>query len=279
MSDKEYGLRTVSRIGVYRQVLITNGTNPPIPGLLPIAIPSAPTSIKINPNEDELELPDVNCKGEEVIGLVVTKGFKPEIQLEFPEGVPDMDSFVHGRLMQAQTNIAGFVFFEAQGSTGQVTIPGRVVGDVGYEVAAQSARTNSQIYYIDSQTKLAKEVAIVAVGATPAADQVIIDQHLAITLSPELAASGVILRGWVPCTFAKATVISSQPLGMLTVYGMGVDFGGRVANLTVRNCARRPGGELGSDPKRQVNLRILPDPNDGNGLGYQMRYLNQKVAC
>jgi hypothetical protein len=275
MSDKDFGLRTISRLGIYRQALTSGG----VPIKLPLPMVSAPTVAKIVPNEEELELLDVNCKGEEVVGLVVTKGFKPELQLEFSEGLPEMDSFVHGRLMESKTSIAGFVFTEFTTIPGQTNVAARVTGEVGFEVTAQTAKDNSGLYYIDRETKLAKELALVAVSATPADDEISIDAALAIEYSTELATQAVTIRGWVPCTFAKATVITSKPLGLLSVYGMGVDFAGRVANLTVQNCARRPGGEIGSDPKRTVSLRILPDPNDGNGLGYQMRYLDKTVAC
>lgn len=280
-SDKLYGLRTVSRIGVFRQVSIPPTTvgDPPTLALLPIPLPSAPTQISINPNEEELELPDVNCKGEEVIGLTITKGFKPELQMEFPEGIPEMDSFIHGRLVASKTNQTGFVFFETTTVDGITAIAARNDGEIGYEVIAQPASETSQVYYIDPLTKLAKNIEIVGTSATPTGDQIKIGAHLAITISPELAELGVNLRGWIPCTFAKATVITAESLGLLSVYGMGVDFGGRFANLIARNCSRRPGGQFSSDPKRQVNLRILPDPNDGNGLGYQIKYTNQKVVC
>jgi hypothetical protein len=275
MSDKSYGLRTISRIGIYRQALTSGGD----PIKLPIPIVSAPLQAKVVPNEEEQELMDKTCKGEEIVGLTVTKGFKPELQLEFDEGLPEMDSLVHGRIMESKTNVAGKVFVEFQTVPGQTTVAPRVTGQIGFEVTAQSASTNSGLYYIDRDTKLAKELALVAVSATPANDQISIDAALAIEYSPELADKAVIIRGWIPCTFSKATVITSKVLNLLSVEALGVDFGGRAAHLSVANCARRPGGELGSDPKRVINMRILPDPNDGNGLGYQMRYLSDIVAC
>lgn len=275
MSDKLYGLRTISRIGIYRQALSVSNT----PILLPIPIVSAPTTATLNPNEQEQELFDINCRGEEVVGATVTQGFKPQLELVFPEGLPEMDSFIHGRLMESQDDVVGRVFAEFQTVPGQTTVAARTATEVGYEVEEQAARTNSGFYYIDPETKLAKELALIAVSGTPANDQISIGDNLAIEYSPELAAKAVTIRGWVPCTFATATVISSAPLGILSVFAQGVDFGGRAAMLSVQNAQRIPGGQISREAERQVNLRILPDPNDGNGLGYQMRYLDKKIAC
>jgi hypothetical protein len=277
MSDAKYGLRTVSRAGIFRQVYIPSTTpgDPPTLALIPIPVVVAPTTIAISPNEDVLDLPGVSCKGEEVIEMSVTKGFKPELTMEFSVGAPEMDSLIHGRVMASQANVKGFVFFETVANT--TTVAGRSQGEIGYEVTAQTNASAAQIYYVDPSTKLAKKIDVVA--SSPADDQLAIGQHLAVTFSPELAETGATVRGWVPCTFSKATIITSESLGLITVYGMGVDFDGRFAGLIVRNCSRLPGGQISSDPKKQVKLRILPDPNDGNGLGYILQYTDQRLVC
>lgn len=277
MADAKYGLRTVSRVGIFRQVTIPGATvnDPPTLAILPIPIIVAPTTIAIIPNEEVLDLPGVNCKGEEVIEFSTTKGVKPELSMEFSVGAPELDSFIHGRVMESQTSVSGFVYFETTASS--TPVAARAIDEAGYEVTTQTATSAAQLYYIDPTTKLAKKISIVE--ATPTGDQVTIGEHLVITFSAELAATGYTMRGWVPATFAKATVATSESLGLISVYGMGVDFNGRFAGLIVRNCSRLPAGQISNDPKREVKLRILPDPLDGNGLGYNLQYTSQKVAC
>jgi hypothetical protein len=280
MSDAKYGLRTVSRVGLFRQATVaaSNPGDPPTKILLPIPTVVAPTEITINPNEQVLDIPDVNCKGENVIALTLTQGFTPELTMNFSTGTPDFDSFTHGRLMKAETNVPGFVYFEADPKS--TDIPARLEGQAGFQVVAQDENSTAEIYYVDDASKLAKKVSVISGAATPSGDEIKINTALALTLSPELVATGQTLRGWVPCTFDRATIISSDNLGIITVYGMGVDYDGRFAGLTARNCSRLPGnGQISSNPEKSVTLRILPDPNDGTGLGYQMYYTDQKVAC
>ena len=278
MADAKYGLRTVSRVGLFRQVVIPgSGGSPPTLAMLPIPIIVAPTTIGINPNEEVLDLPGVNCKGEEVIEFSTTKGLKPELSMEFSVGVPEIDSFVVNRVMASQANVNGFVYFETVANAS--TVPARTTGQAGYEVAAQDATSSAQVYYIDPSTKLARKIAIEAANATLAGDQMTIGAHLALTFSPDIVTAAPTVRGWVPCTFAAATVATSETLGLISVYGMGVDFNGRFAGLIVRNCSRLPAGQISQDPKRELKLRILPDPNDGNGLGYILQYTNDVVVC
>ncbi|MEH1789661.1 MAG: hypothetical protein V7L23_29925 [Nostoc sp.] len=268
--DSKYGLKTISRASLLRQ-LIVSGTLITIP--FPVIV--APTTLTITQNEDLKELEDVSCLGENVVAFTYIQGFKPEISLEFSVGAPEIDAFIHGRILAPATNVNGFVYFESIMNSN--AIAPRVTGTAGYEVVAQTANANPEIYYIDPATKLARQVAIVT--TTPTGDQITIGAHLAITLSDALAATGATIRGWIPCTFASSVIITSQLLDVVTVKAMGIDFNGNFAGFQARNCSRLPAGQIGTDPKREVKLRILPDPNDGTGLGYQMYYTTQQLAC
>lgn len=275
MADAKYGLRTISRSLISRQVSIDNGDGTYSTALFPIPEIVAPTQLQVNPGIDLLELPGINCKGEEIIELTVPKGRKPELQFEFSVGAPEMDALIHGNLIESQDDFLGSVFFEAVAET--TTIAARTSGQAGYDVAAQTADSTAEIYYIDPETHLARKVSVVASG--PVGDQVAISQHLGITLSTALAATGALLRGWVPCVFTKATVISSTSIGLVSVKAMGIDFNGKYAGFSARNCSFLGGGAFGSDPKKSVRLRILADANDGTGLGYQFYYTNQELVC
>jgi hypothetical protein len=268
--DSKYGLRTVSRISLSRQAIISGS-----PVLFPFPIIVAPTTLTISQNEDLKELGDVTCQGEDVTAFTYIQGFKPEISLEFSVGAPEIDTFTHGRILASASNVNGFVYFEAVMNS--AAIAPRATGQAGYEVVAQTANANPEIYYIDPETKLARQVAIVT--SAPTGDQITIGAHLAVTLSESLAASNATIRGWVPCVFSQATIITSQLLDVVTVKAMGVDFNGNFAGFQANNCSRLPAGQLGTDPKREVKLRVLPDPNDGTGLGYQMYYTTEQLAC
>jgi hypothetical protein len=268
--DSKYGLRTVSRISLSRQAIV--GGNPV---LIPFPIIVAPTTLTIAQNEDLKELEDVSCKGESVVAFTYIQGFKPEISLEFSVGAPEIDTFTHGRILASATSVNGFVYFEAVMNS--TAIAPRTTGQAGYEVAVQAPNANPEIYYVDPATKLARQVAIVS--SAPTGDQITIGAHLAVTLSDSLAASNATIRGWVPCTFATATIITAQLLDVVAVRAMGIDFNGNFAGFQANNCSRLPAGQLGTDPKREVKLRVLPDPNDGTGLGYQFYYTTQQLAC
>lgn len=280
-SDSQIGLKTVAKWQIYRQVTLPPAQvgGQPTKARLPIPSIVSPVSVEIQLGEETQDLMDMNCAGEEVIAFTYRKGIKPELNLNFSTAAPEMDSLIHGRLMEQKNNYQGFVYFDIDTVTGTTQYEARVSGEAGFTVTAQDAESTADIYYTDNTERSAKKIAIVASTATLAGNQMKIGAALAIEISPQLAAKEVTIRGWVPCTFTKALVIGSQSLGILTCYGMGVSFDNRYAGILVRNASRLPQGSLGSNPERQIKLRILPDANDGNGLGFQMFYTGELSAC
>ena len=275
MSDAKYGLRTITRSLIYRQVEVSDGLGGFVTASLPIPEIVGAVSLVIDPGIQLLELPGVNCKGEEVIELAVPKSRLPTMQIEYSVGAPEMDSLIHGKILASQEDFVGDVYFEAVADT--TTIAARVSGQAGFTITAQDAESTAQVYYVDPLTHLAKKLEVV--GSAPTGDQIVIGAALALTLSPELAATGAIVRGWVPCTFTQATVITISDVRLVGVKAMGVDFGGKFAGFSARNCSLLYGAALGSDPKKSIKLRILPDQNDGTGLGFQMFYTNEDLVC
>ncbi|ALY07486.1 major tail protein [Nodularia phage vB_NspS-kac65v151] len=276
MSDAKYGLRTITRSLIYRQVEVSDGLGGFVTASLPIPEIVGAVSLVIDPGIQLLELPGVNCKGEEVIELTVPKSRLPTMQIEYSVGAPEMDSLIHGKIISSQADFVGDVYFEAVADT--ASIPARISGQAGFSVTPQAAATSTaQVYYVDPVTHLAKKLEIA--DGTPAGDQITIGAALAITLSPELVATGAIIRGWVPCTFTAATAITNSDVRLVGVKAMGVDFGGKFAGFSARNCSLLYGAALGSDPKKSIKLRILPDQNDGTGLGFQMFYTNEDLVC
>ncbi|QBQ73480.1 major tail protein [Nodularia phage vB_NspS-kac65v162] len=275
MSDAKYGLRTITRSLIYRQVEVSDGLGGFVTASLPIPEIVGAVSLVIDPGIQLLELPGVNCKGEEVIELAVPKSRLPTMQIEYSVGAPEMDSLIHGKILASQEDFVGDVYFEAVADT--TTIAARVSGQAGFTITAQDAESTAQVYYVDPLTHLAKKLEVV--GSAPTGDQIVIGAALALTLSPELAATGAIVRGWVPCTFTQATVITNSDVRLVGVKAMGVDFGGKFAGFSARNCSLLYGAALGSDPKKSIKLRILPDQNDGTGLGFQMFYTNEDLVC
>lgn len=285
MSDAKYGLRTISRSLISRQVEVSDGLGGFTKALLPIPEIVGAVSLVIDPGIGLLEIPGVNCKGEEIIELTVPKSRLPTMNIEYAVGAPEMDSLIHGKILTSQNNFVGDIYFEAVAET--TSIAPRVSGQAGFTVAAQTANSTAQVYYVDPTTHLARKLTVIAAnnGADPPVpnvpedDEIIIGAALAITISPELVATGAIIRGWVPCTFTKATAISNNDVGLVGVKAMGVDFGGKMAGFSARNCSLLFGAAMGSDPKKSIKLRILPDQNDGTGLGYQMFYTNEDLVC
>lgn len=269
----QYGLRTFSRLGISRYATVSNAIVK-----IPMPVIVSPGTLTIKMNENLPELQDKNCIGQTVVAFTYTEEIKPEINIAFSVAAPEFDTFTHGRLMTPTTSYTqGFTYFEI--TANKTTFPARTTGQTGFGVAAQAANANPEIYYIDPVTKLAKVIAIIATTGTPTGDQMIIDANLEIELSPELAATGARIEGWLPVTLSTATIISSTLLDTFEVKAQGIDFNGKVALFRARNCSRLAGGDITATPERSANIRILPDPNDGTGLGFQMIYSNLSVVC
>lgn len=267
----QYGLRTFSRLGISRYATVSSNIVK-----IPMPVITAPGTLSIKMNENLPELKGKNCIGQTVTEFTYSEEINPEINVAFSTAAPEFDTFTHGRLLTSTTAYTtGFTYFEITANS--TSFPARTTGQTGFGVAAQTANANPEIYYIDPITKLAKVVAIVE--ATPTGDQMIIDENLEITLSSTLAASGARIEGWLPVTLATATLISSTLLETFEIKAMGIDFNGKVALFRARNCSRLAGGDITATPERSANIRILPDPNDGTGLGFQMMYSNLSVVC
>jgi hypothetical protein len=277
MADAKYGLRSITRSLIYRQVKVADGLGGFITAALPIPEIVGATQLMIDPGIQLLEIPGINCSGEEIIELTVPKSRLPTMQIEYSVGAPELDSLVHGKVLVSRTDFVGDVYFEAVAES--TTIAARISGQAGYSVAAQPASSPAQVYYVDPITHLATKLTIVAADATPANNEIKIGANLALTLSPELASTGAIIRGWVPCNFTKATIISKENVKLVGVKAMGVDFNGKYAGFSARNCSLMFGSGMGSDPKKSIKLRILADQNDGTGLGYQFFYTNEDLVC
>ncbi|GAC1461399.1 MAG: hypothetical protein NVS2B14_10720 [Chamaesiphon sp.] len=248
---------------MFHQVLVSGVTT-----LVPVGIATPPANITINPG-DEIEEPTETAQdGRQVIAFTYTKGAKAEIDLDFGMAAPDVEAIIHGRKFTTGTSVPGMIFAEFIPTT--TTVPARTTGQVGFGVTAQTgATTTAQAYYIDATTKLATPITIVDVSSTLTTNQISIGAALAITVSSDLVGKKIQL--WCPQTFTAATILGSTPIGLITVFAQGLNFDNTIRTLVARNCSRLPGSALSSDPKRQVKLRILPDPTDGTGLGYSIQ--------
>lgn len=262
MSDAIKCFRTITRVGLFHQVEVNGAVT-----LVPIGIASPPASININPGDDIEEVPEIAQDGRQVIGLTYTKGAKPELEMEFSLAAPDLEGIIHGRKFASGSSVEGYVFSEFVPTT--TSVAARTTGQAGFGVIAQVAATTKALAYrIDKATKLSVPLEIVDSSDTPEDDQIKIGAAMAITVSPELVGEKIQL--WCPQVFATATILTSTPIGLISVFAQGISFDNTARFLKVLNCSRLPGNAIGSDPKRQIKLRILPDPSDGTGLGYSM---------
>ncbi len=274
-SDVVFALRTITRAFMGRQVELPGvDGNPPIRYLIPLAETVPPESLTISSGEGFGEIPGRALNGEGRTEFTYIQDRKPMLNLSYGTGAPDFDTLTSGRIMIPATNVNGQVYLEFVATS--TTRPAKTAGQSGYAIAAQTAESTANCYYIDPNTKLSQTIEIIAVGGTPAGDQMIIGAHGAITLSPELAASGYLIRCWIPCVYPTATIMSAATVGLITVYCQGVTFGGDVVIMIARNCSRNEGGDTGGD-KKQTKLKINPDANDGTDTGYQLIYTNENV--
>lgn len=271
MSSPIICFRTITRAGLFRQATIEGAKV-----LLPIAIAAPPTSVNINPNASIQKIPETACDGRQVTSLTYESGAEPDLDISFGLAVASLESIIHGRVVEAK-DVEGMVFAEFL-PNGRVAIPGRTVGQVGFSVVAQSpATTKAKAYYINPATKLPVDIEIVS--ATPEGDQMVIGAAMAFTLSPELMEANNEIYVWCPCPFTGASAISAKPLGLITCFFQGVSFNNTARLVIARNCTRAGGGNLSSDPKRDIKLSILPDASDGTGLGYQIIDVDLQAVC
>lgn len=262
MSNAINCFRTITRIGIYRQVKASGVTT-----LVPIAIPVPPTKISLNPGDSIEEPMEVSKSGKMVPSFSYTKQSMPELEIEVPMAMSELEALIHGNVVVSGTNVNVYVQMEFKSDAVPAALS---TGVIGHSVTAQDADSTAQFSYIDPVTKMAKAIEIVPVASTPTGDQMEIGAACAFEVSPELAAKAVEIVGWVPCVIASASVISATPLGLVSVFAQGVSFDNTARLLSARNCSRLAGGAIASEPTRSIKLRVLPDVADGTGLGYQM---------
>jgi hypothetical protein len=235
-----------------------------------------PENAVLNPGLSNSELKQTSFKGETQTVLTFLEESLPELQLTFGGATPEIEAAMLNRIAATETGQQSWVYFEATATA--TSLPGRAVGQHGYEVAAQTAGSSAAIvYYIDALTKLAKPLTIVNSG--PTGDQIAIGANLALTLSSQLVAAGVNVYGWVPgVTFSNSTKVGSESPVLYGAYLEGVSFDNTVKTVTCNRLSWMPGGNIEKAPQRSLNFRVLPDAADTTGLGYTIRTFRGTVA-
>lgn len=265
MSDPILAMRSVTKMMLVRYSLVNSILTP-----TPIALPMNPASATLNPGMSNEDLTQTNEKGETQVVLTYLNQSIPELALEFGAATPEIEAAMINRIAATESGTVSFVHFEATALS--TSIQGRIQGEHGYEVQLQQAASSQAlVYYINPVTKLHQRVAIV--DASPVGDQMIIGEHLAITLSPQLAATGYNLYGWIPAvTFTQTTQISSASPVLYGAFLEGVCFDNTVRQCTCGRLSWMPGGSYTKEPARTLNFRVLPDGADKTGLGYSIGY-------
>lgn len=271
MADPIVSFRTVSRMMLVRYGLVSGVLTP-----YPIAIPMNPENAVLNPGLTNGELKQTSFKGEMQTVLTFLEESNPQLELTFGGATPEIEAAMVNRIAQTETGQQSWVYFEATATA--TSLPGRVSGQHGHEVALQVAATSLAIvYYIDALTKLARPLTVVDSG--PTGDQIVIGANLALTLSPQLVAAGVNIYGWVPgVTFSNSTRVGSNSPVLYGAYLEGVCFDETVRTLTCNRMSWMPGGNFEKAPGRSLTLKVLPDASDTTGLGYTIRYFRGRVA-
>lgn len=273
MSDALKCFRTITRCFIGRQVQIAGVTV-----VLPIAIASNPLEISINPGDKIEKVMTKSCDGREVIDFTYPKGSEPEIEMKFSMAVMELEALLHGRVVAPA---AGTVEVMALAEFNSSAPPAaRTTGVIGFSAIAQTAATTKAIAsYIDPLTKVATKLAIKDTTATLAGDEISIGAKMAITVSAALAAKAVDIKAWIPVPVTGATVVTAEPLGLITIYAQGVDFDNQARTLSAKNCSRTESGTITSDPDRTIKLSILTDVTSPSGLGYDMVSVPLQNAC
>jgi len=272
LADPILAMRSATRMTLVRYSLVNSVLTP-----TPIALPMNPSSVTLMPGLSNEDLRQTNIYGEDQIVLTFLKESVPELNLEFGAATPEIEAAMINRVAVTEAGTTSFVMFEAVANSEAVL--GRTAGEHGFEVALQTADdSQALVYYIDPVSKLHKRITIV--DATPTGDQMIIGANLTLTLSPELAATGYNIYGWVPgVTFTNTTQIGSISPLLYGAFIEGVCFDGTVRQCTCGRLSWMPGGDFSKEPTRSLKFRVLPDGADKTGLGYSITYFTGTVPA
>ena len=273
-TDSIKAFRTITRCFIGRQATLLGA-----PVILPIAIASNPLEISIDPGDKIEKVMTLACDGREVIDFTYPKGSEPVIELKFGSAVMELEALLHGHVVAPATG-AVEVFALAEFNSASMPVA-RPTGTIGTSVIAQTAATSRALAsYIDPLTKVANKIAIQDVTATTlVGDQMTIGAAMLFAVSPDLAAKAVNIKVWVPTLITGATVVTATPIGLITVYAMGVDFDSHPRLISARNCSRTESGAIASGPERTMKLSILPDVSCISGLGYDMVSIPLSNSC
>lgn len=271
MVDSIKAFRTITRCFIGRQVQILGNTV-----ILPIALAANPSEISINPGDKIEKVMEKACDGRDVIAFTYPKGSEPEIEMKFPMAVMELEALLHGHIVAPVTGTTEVMVLSEFNSA--AAPGGRPVGTIGNSVTAQTVTSKALGSYIDPATKVAKKLKVVA-SAPTAVDEISIGIGLAVTCSAPLIALGVDIKLWVPCLVTGATVITADPIGLITVFAQGVDHDGNARSVSARNCSRTESGSIGSASERQFKLSILPDVLSISKLGFDIVSVPLTNAC
>lgn len=270
------GFRTITKAFIHRYVYA--GT-PPVLTPRPVSLLVPPTNAEIDPGISLGEIKSRNCKGQMQTQYTYKEEVNPMLKLSFDLGTPELESLIHGQVVESGEDIVTPVLFEA--SADGTSVAGRTTGEHGYQVTAvspsEAAAGKAMAYYIDPQTKLAKQLQIVA--SSPTGDQIVIGANLALTLSSALAGTGYKIYGRVNAVVPQATVMTAKEMGLVGVFMSGIYHDGTVREFRARYCSLNFGSSLSADGKREVNLRILPDTESISGLGWDLIDVPLQMAC
>lgn len=266
------GFRTITKAFLTRYHYTGS---PPVLTPVPVSILVPPSSAEIDPGVGLGEIMQRNCTGAMQTAFTYKDKIDAKVKLSFDVAGPELEQMIHGQVVKTFTNVIAPVQFECDATT--TTFPGRAIGQHGYQVAAQTNGDYAMAYYTDPLTKQSVELEIVA--ANPTGDQIAIGEHLALTLSPELAATGYRIYGRVDAQVSSATGMSSEQMGLVGVYLSGIYFDGSVREFSARYCSLDYGSSLTAENKRSINLRILPDPQSRSGLGWDVTEIPLQMAC
>ncbi|BAS59857.1 hypothetical protein LBWT_A0270 (plasmid) [Leptolyngbya boryana IAM M-101] len=249
-----------------------------VPTLVPIAIAAPPEEMTINPN-DQIEKRMVKaCDGRKVIGLTYPEGSEPEVEIKFSGAVMELEALMHGKIVaqaSGATEVMVFAEFNSADPPGA-----RPSGTIGNSVLAQTEATSKALVtYIDPDTKLAVKVTVKDASDTLVDDECSIGAGMLFTFSPELEAKAVDIQAWVPCSVSNATIVTAEPLGLVSIFAQGVSFDNKARLVSIWSCSRTESAPLADTSERTIKLTILQSPQSASGLGFDIVDTSLLNAC
>lgn len=264
------GFRSFTRMSVRRKYVLNGITYEQPIGLEGSLL----RSVDLDPGVTVEDIKGSTLFGSEVTVYTYDQAREGQLQITIGTANSDIEQMLLGRINVADTNFDSWVWHEWEANaTTRAALTGSQIGTTVTELTAAGAlEDGTYIYYIDGTTGIAVPMTVIDYSGTPANEnEIAVGDDIALKVHADLVSNSRTLYFRLPGVYPTVRRYSATPMNQVGVTIWGTNFDGTATRiLNVNNCSLRYGTSISGEPERQITLQILPDPNDGTGLGFNL---------